>query len=171
MLPLPLQISIQTPWQRVRTMMKSCWIIHLFLDGIFSKLFRFFPQVNSPHLCLAFTPHHLFSPPFWALLYGFEKHFTTDQFNSYTLHVFTSHHPSLTENGAGASATTCCVQRKVAVVSMHVVCLCVRLWKCVRGWSHAGRGITVEIELVWQNIGRKCESNGVRDNCNCDHVL
>lgn len=82
-----------------------------FLMGYFQN-FSFLPptQQSNPH--------------FELFLYVSEKHFTSDQFNSYTLHVFTSHRPSVTENGAGVSATTCCVQRRFDGVLAYVVFVC-----------------------------------------------
>ena len=154
MLPFPPANNYSdTVTKRQRDDEKMLWIILYirFLMGYFSKLFFPYQQSNaSPHLWLLFT----FSTSFWAL----EKHFTSDQFGSCTRHVLTSYHPSFTDNGAGVSATTCCVQREAVVVCVHVVCsyesvcVCVCVCVCMCFW-----GMSWNEECTWDWAGlTKC---------------
>ena len=131
----------------------------VFWWGIF-KTFLFSRQSNSPIYASLFA----FSTSFWALLCVFDKHFTTDQFNSCTLHVFTSHHPSFTENGAGGVCHhLLCSEGKCSTVC---VCVCVcAVFMCATMKSVRGDGgFSVEERLQrrfgWmeENFGRRCGS-------------
>lgn len=152
MLSLPLQISIQTPWQRVSMMMKSCWIIHLFFDGIFSKLFFFPRQSNSliSASCLPFPPHFELCCIFWETFHHRSVQLLLPS-------CFYIPPPVIHREWCWVSATTCCVQREVIVVCMRTVCLCVHIWKCVRRgggyWRSGFRGDWAGWAKFWWEKG------------------
>lgn len=109
-------------------------------DGIFSNIF--FPTKYFPIYTMPFF--FFFSSLFWAFPNGFEKHFTTDQFKSYILHVFTSHPPSSTENGAGCLPPPAVFRGNGSggfvfglYVCVRVMCLCVYVWVKGQGGSWA----------------------------------
>ncbi len=125
--------------------------------GYFQNFFFFSSpeKVIPPSLPRFFA----FSTSFWALLYVFDKHFTTDQFNSRALHVFTSHHPSFTQNGAGGVCHhLLCSQGRCSCCVCMMVCLWVQLWKCV--WK--GGAVAEKIRLDVQNFWKRVRVKGAR---------
>lgn len=90
-----------------------------------------------PRLCL-------FPTWFWVLQYVLDKHFTTDQFISCTLYIFTSLHLSFIRNDSRVSATTCCVEREGVCMWAFSVCNyeseCVLEGRGVHAWRTGFRG-------------------------------
>lgn len=94
----------------------------VFWWDIFKTFFFLSQQRNSPSSASLLSPY---SDSFWALLYVTPHPLPNNSRTLYTLYTFTSFHLSFIENGAGVSATTCCVQSEGVYACGLFVCVTV----------------------------------------------